>query len=31
MTIEELQAENAFQKEVIALLKKQKGLADDEL
>jgi hypothetical protein len=31
MTIEELQAENAYQKEVIAHLKKQKGLADDEL
>lgn len=31
MTIEELQAENAYQREVIAHLKKQKGLADDEL
>lgn len=31
MTIEEMKAEIAYQKEVIAHLKKQKGLADDEL
>lgn len=31
MTIDEMKAEIAYQKEVIAHLKKQKGLADDEL
>jgi hypothetical protein len=31
MSIEEMQAEIAYQKEVIAHLKKLKGLADDEL
>lgn len=31
MSIEELKAENAYQKELIAHLKKLKGLADDEL
>jgi hypothetical protein len=31
MTIEELKAENAYQKEVIAHLKKLRGLMDDEL
>lgn len=31
MTIEEMKAEIAYQKEVIAHLKKLKGLADDEL
>lgn len=30
MTVEELKAENAYQKELIAHLKKLKGLADDE-
>lgn len=31
MSIDELKAENAYQKEVIAHLKKLRGLADDEL
>jgi hypothetical protein len=31
MTIDEMKAEIAYQKEVIAHLKKQKGLAEDEL
>ncbi len=31
MSIEELKAENAYQKEVIAHLKKLRGLSDDEL